>query len=237
VGGLSVVLIDALGTLVALEPPGPHLLRELAARGVRATAAQAHAAMGAEIAYYRAEHHRADTPERLARLRRECAAVVQRALGPAGALARVEDVEAALLASVRFAAYPDAAPALRELRAGGDRLVVVSNWDVSLHDVLEQTGLGELVDGGISSAEAGVAKPDPAIFDAALALVGGARDDAVMVGDSLATDVAGAQAAGIAAVLVVRGEHVDADGVPPGVTVLAGLGRLPASVRYRRQPR
>ena len=48
-------------------------------------------------------------------------------------------------AAVRFVAYPDVAPALAELREGGAKLVVVSNWDVSLHPVLEQTGLAGLV--------------------------------------------------------------------------------------------
>ena len=75
----------------------------------------------------------------------------------------------ALLDSLRFFAYPDAAPALTALRAAGIRTVVVSNWDWSLHERLAETGLAPLVDGALASAEVGSAKPDGAIFRAALA--------------------------------------------------------------------
>ena len=52
------------------------------------------------------------------------------------------------------------------------------------------------------SSEVGVAKPDPAIFHLALRLAGCAAHDAVMVGDHPINDIAGAQAAGIEAVMV-----------------------------------
>jgi len=237
---MTVVLLDALGTVLELEPPWPHLVRELGRRGTRVTEEQARAAMLAEMAYYRAEHHRADGPDALARLRRECAGVVLAHLGPAAAATEAEDVEAALLAAVRFVAYPDVAPALSELRAAGAKLVVVSNWDVSLHLVLEKTGLAGLIDGAISSAEAGVAKPDPALFAAALALVDARAEDAFMAGDSVETDIAGAQAAGIAPVLVARaaggglGSFGAGRAAPAGVPTLPSLAGLPELVRYRR---
>lgn len=237
--GAPVVLLDALGTILELEPPWPHLVRALAERGTRVTEDQAREAMLAEMAFYRAEHHRADSAAALARLRRDCAGVVRAHLGPATS---IEDVEAALLDAVRFVAYPDVAPALAELRADGARLVVVSNWDVSLHAVLEQTGLARRLDGAISSAEAGVAKPHPAIFTRALALVEGSAEDAVMVGDSLETDIDGARAAGIAAVLVARasdtglGSFAAGGETPAGVPTLSSLAGLPELVRYRRPP-
>lgn len=234
-GGVSAVLLDALGTLVALEPPAPHLVAELALRGVAVTEVQAAVAMRAEIAFYQREHHRAGTPAALAALRRECALLVRAELGPPAAGARIEDVEAALLGAIRFAPFPEVPAALAALRRDGARLVVVSNWDVSLHAVLEATGLAPLVDAAISSAEAGSAKPAPAIFARALELVGATPADAVMVGDSVATDVAGAIAAGIAPALVVRAGPVPA--LPRGVRVLADLGGLPEWVRYRRLPR
>ena len=69
---------------------------------------------------------------------------------------------------------------------------MVSNWDVSLHELLAETGLAPLVDGAVASAEVGAAKPDPAIFARALALAGAAPEDAWHVGDSLEADVEGA---------------------------------------------
>jgi putative hydrolase of the HAD superfamily len=92
--------------------------------------------------------------------------------------------------------------------------------------MLRTTGLAALVDGAISSAEAGARKPDPAIFARALGLVagGGAGPPALHAGDSLELDVAGALAAGLRAVLVARGGVPE--GVPGGVAVLASLDGL-----------
>jgi putative hydrolase of the HAD superfamily len=219
------VLLDALGTLVALEPPAPRLVAELAARGVEVSEADAARALGAEIAYYRAHHHEAVDAAALADLRERCTAVLARHLPAA-----VPDLRGALLASLRFRPFPEVPDVLKELRAAGLRLVVVSNWDVSLHEALAATGLAPLVDGAISSAEAGAAKPATPIFARALALAGAGIGPAaaVHVGDE-AVDVDGARAAGIAPVLVLR------DGAPSppdagGVPVLRDLTGLPGLI-------
>jgi putative hydrolase of the HAD superfamily len=215
----AAVLLDALGTLVELEPPWPHLLDELAARGVVVGEEQARAAMLAEMAYYRAHHDEAGDYAGLVDLRRRCAAVVADELQTPLPL---EDVLDALLAAIRFRAYPEVPGAIARLRNEGARLAVVSNWDVSLHDVLERTGLRRLVDAVVISAVEGVAKPDPAIFRAALVKLGAEAEGAVHVGDSLEHDVAGARAAGLEAVLVVR----NGASAPPGVRAVASLAEL-----------
>jgi putative hydrolase of the HAD superfamily len=215
----SAVLLDALGTLVELETPWPHLVDELAARGVVVGEEAGRAAMLAEMAYYRAHHDEAGTWPALKDLRRRCAGVVQEHLATALPLA---DVEEALLAAVRFRAYPEVPAVLGRLRAGGARLAVVSNWDVSLHVVLERTRLRGLVDVVVISAELGVAKPDPAIFRAALERLGASARDAIHVGDSVEHDVAGARAAGLEAVLVTRNGAT----APDGVRVVASLDGL-----------
>jgi putative hydrolase of the HAD superfamily len=228
-----VITLDAFGTLVELEDPVPRLVAALAARGATVTLAQARAALAEEIAYYRAHHDGGVDAASLARLRAECAGVLRAGLQRAGADARAIAPAAmvdALLVALRFRPFPDVRAALTDLRAAGHRLVVVSNWDVSLHEMLRTTGLAALVDGAISSAEAGARKPDPAIFRSALALAGGGDDRrALHAGDSLDLDVAGARAAGLDAVLVARGRR--RDGVPEGVAVLDsldGLARLAA---------
>lgn len=224
------VLLDALGTLLELEDPGPRLVAELAARGAPVTLEQARHAVSTEMTYYRAHHDEATDPERLADLRGRCARVLRDALpAPARALG-LEALTAALLAALRFRPYPEVAEALRALRADGLTLVVLSNWDVSLHEQLAATGLGALVDGAVSSAEAGVAKPSPRIYACALQRAGVAAGAALMVGDSLDTDVVGAQAAGIAAALVDRW-GTRPEPLPPGTHVLTSLAELPALVR------
>ena len=109
-----------------------------------------------------------------------------------------------LLEAIRFAPFPDTVPALRDLRAAGLRLVAASNWDVSLHEQLERTGLRALLDGAVSSAEAGAAKPDPAILVRALAIAGAEPGHAWHVGDDLEADVGAARAAGVQPVLIDR---------------------------------
>jgi putative hydrolase of the HAD superfamily len=196
------VLLDAMGTLLTFEPPAPLLRAALLERcGVDVGEERAARAIGAEIAYYRAHLHEGRDAAGLAALRRASADAMRPALGVhvAG-----DVLTEALLESLRFHPLPGVPDALRELRGLGLRLVVVSNWDVSLHERLAETGLAPLLDGALASAEAGVAKPDPAIFERALALAGVAAAEAVHVGDSPVEDGEGARAAGIRAVLIGR---------------------------------
>lgn len=98
----------------------------------------------------------------------------------------------------------------------------MSNWDCALPDWLAAAGVLELVDGVVTSAEVGAAKPDARIFRRALELAGVDADQAVHVGDSPDNDVTGARAAGLRAVLVTR------DGeAPPEVEHIRSLCDLP----------
>jgi putative hydrolase of the HAD superfamily len=217
------MLLDALGTLVRFERPGPHLRTELRERlGLEVSDQEASAAIRAEITHYRANLHRGRDAETLAALRRECATVMLEHLPPAAREADLGVITDALVASIRFTPYPDAIATLEALRARGLRLIVLSNWDFSLHEMLANTGIDDLVDGAVSSAEHGIAKPDPAIFEHALALAGVGADAAWHVGDSLEADVAGAQAAEVKPIYVAR----DDTPAPPGVVAIDELGEL-----------
>lgn len=213
------MLLDALGTLLRLEPPAPRLAEAL---GIPVQSA-GHA-IRAEIAFYRANLHRGADAAGLAGLRRDCARVVAEALPD---LDRpLDELEAALLDAIVFTPYGDTVPALRRLRAAGIRLVALSNWDVSLHEVLARTGLDAHLDGAVSSAETGAAKPDRAPFERALSLAGAEPAGAWHAGDSVLADVHGARAAGVRPVLVARpGEELDAP-VPEATAVVPDLGAL-----------
>jgi putative hydrolase of the HAD superfamily len=202
--GYRAVLLDALGTLVELEPPWPLLRRTLAARhGVEVSDDEAKDAMLAEMAYYRSHHQEGSDNTSLRALRRRCAGVLQEQLPQTKAL-ELDELVDVLLDSIRFMPFLDAAPALAALRAGGHRLAIVSNWDCSLRSVLGSLGLSGAVDAIVVSAEVGALKPDPAIFDAALRALRRDARDSLFVGDSLETDVLGAQAAGLHALLLDR---------------------------------
>jgi putative hydrolase of the HAD superfamily len=202
---VAAISFDAMGTLIELDPPAPHL-----ARALRIPLADAERAIAAEISYYRAHLDEGRDAETVADLRCRCARVL------AGELSVDADLTDVLLESLRFNVFADVVPALTRLRAAGASLVVVSNWDVSLHDVLARLGLATLLDAIVTSAEAGARKPNPAIFEA----VGWPIER--HVGDSEDEDVAGALAAGIEPVLIRR----DGGLVRPGVTGIASLAEL-----------
>jgi putative hydrolase of the HAD superfamily len=217
------VLLDALGTLVHFEPPAPLLRAALRERlGVDVAPEASEAAMKAEIAYYRAHLHEGRDAASLADLRRRSAEAMRPALGVDA------DLTEALLDALRFRAYPDAAPALATLRSRGLVIVVVSNWDHSLHERLAETGLAPLVDHAVASAELGQAKPDRAIFEHALGLAGVEPGSALHAGDSPREDVEGALAAGLRAVLVARRERPAEAPVP----VIGSLAELPPLCHY-----
>jgi putative hydrolase of the HAD superfamily len=224
---IEAVLLDALGTLVALQPPAPALVQDLRAQhGVEVARGDAEHAFAAEIAYYRAHHDEGRDPATLADLRRRCAEVLRAALpADVGAALTSAQWTAALLAALRFTALSDAPATLRRLRAQGLTLVVVSNWDAALPAVLDTVSLAGAVDGVVTSAAAGCPKPGRAIFDAALALAGCPAHAAVHVGDSVAHDVYGALAAGIQPVLLRRDGAKPQD-PPPGVPTISSLTEL-----------
>jgi putative hydrolase of the HAD superfamily len=231
---IDAVLLDGLGTLVALEPPWPMLVGRLRdTHDVELSLADAERAFRAEIAYYRTHHDEGRNPGALEDLRRRCAEVLRARL-PQQAVETLslEQLTTAMLDSLRFSAYPDVPTALAQLRARGLALVVVSNWDISLPAVLRNVGLAGLVDGVVTSAEVGHTKPAPQIFTAALTLAGCAPERAVHVGDSLDQDVHGALAVGIHAVLLCRedaepGEAPSSVPTPLSVPSISSLAQLP----------
>jgi putative hydrolase of the HAD superfamily len=188
------VFLDALGTLIELEPPWIYLRDRVPAE---VSDRRLMAALRAEMSYYREHAHEGRDEASLAELRERCAAIVSERLG-------LEISVDELVEAIRFFAYPDAVPALSALRERGLTLVAVSNWDCSLPRVLESCGLDGLLDGTVTSAGAGARKPDPEIFAAALELAGCRSEEALHVGDTEEEDVAGAQAAGIRPLLIDR---------------------------------
>lgn len=124
----------------------------------------------------------------------------------------------------RYGPYPDALPALRELRAHGYRLGIVSNWEPWLPVVLDRIGMSPLLDTIAVSGAEGIEKPDPALFELALKRMGVKPERAAYVGDSPTHDVEPALSLGMGAVLVDRyGRH---EGVHR--PTIASLGMLTA---------
>jgi len=220
-------LFDALGTLVRLEPPWPLLAGALASRhGIEVSEEEAREAMRAEMAYYLEHHTEGRDSVTLGELRGRCATVLGKALPEvAGRLTQAELIEA-LLESLRFVPFPDAATALGALRSLNVRTAVVSNWDCSLGGLLAGLGLSGLLDAVVTSAEAGVRKPDRRIFERALAAIHCVPERAIFVGDSFDVDISGGRAAGIRSVLIDRGASRIESGEVERIFTLDNLAAL-----------
>ncbi len=114
------------------------------------------------------------------------------------------------------ALYPDACETLFELRRRGFLLATVTNRAFGgerFRADLREAGLDIGWDAEAVSVEVGYLKPHPAIFEFALGALGVEPGEALMVGNSLAEDVAGAQRIGVAAAW--RRSKPDAEGVVP----------------------
>lgn len=107
----------------------------------------------------------------------------------------------------RWRPFDDVVPAFERLRARGLRVGIVSNWDRRLPRLLTGLGLDPLIDTVVCSAEVGLHKPDPRIFELACRRVGVAPEEAAHVGDHYYADVIGAGVAGLIAVLLDRKGH------------------------------
>lgn len=89
---------------------------------------------------------------------------------------------------------------LESLRDRGLKLGLVSNAidpPELLHRDLDELGVSQRLDVAVFSSEIGRRKPDEAIFRYALERLGAEPEEALMVGDKVAVDIAGAKALGI----------------------------------------
>ena len=191
---LDAVTVDAMGTLVELDDTPGRLRAALAARGIERSRDEVKAAFGAEVAYYLPRTLEGADEESLSDLRRRCTAVF---LEHARAELDPESFAPAFAEAIVFRPLAGARDALLRLRNAGLALACVSNWDISLGPQLERTCLRAAFAEIVSSAEAGAAKPDPAVFAAALERLDVPADRALHIGDG-DNDREGAAAAGLA---------------------------------------
>ena len=106
-----------------------------------------------------------------------------------------------------FSLLPHAEEVVRYL-AGKYPLTIISNGfkEVQYYK-FSHSGLQDCFAHLLVSEEVGVNKPQPEIFRCALELNGVTADEALMIGDSLTSDIAGAQAAGIDSLWIQRNHH------------------------------
>ena len=101
--------------------------------------------------------------------------------------------------------FEDAAETLEALKKRGYHLGIIANQVQGTAQRLDDWGLLKYCDVVAASAELGVAKPDPLIFEKALELAGCQPCDSVMVGDRLDNDIRPAKNLGMRTVWIRKG--------------------------------
>jgi HAD superfamily hydrolase (TIGR01662 family) len=123
-----------------------------------------------------------------------------------------------------FTLYDEVDATLRDLKARGYSLGLISNGHRSLTSFQSHFELDGLISVTLSSLDHGYMKPHASIFRAALELMQVTPDRAVMVGDSYPHDIVGAEQVGMRGVLINRGGRP----MPEGITapVIRSLSEL-----------
>jgi len=142
----------------------------------------------------------------------------------AGADAAARDLYEAWAVCHHFTLYEEVPEVLRSLHADGYTIGLISNTQRSLETFERHFALDGLFAVAISSSDHGFMKPHPSIFEEGLRRAGVTAREAVMVGDSVPHDIAGALGLGMRGVLVARsGLSI---GAPPEVPVIRSLREL-----------
>lgn len=106
--------------------------------------------------------------------------------------------------STGWALFPETIEVLENLKGRGLKLGVISNFDSRVYSVMSALRILHYFSSVTISSEAGFAKPDPHIFQAAIRSLETAPSQILLVGDSLHDDVEAAERVGLQAALVDR---------------------------------
>ncbi|QSF44927.1 HAD family hydrolase [Paenibacillus tianjinensis] len=129
------------------------------------------------------------------------------------------------LSMIHISLYDGVAEILGRLRSGGKKVFLLSNGQKTFIEAeLTMLGILHLFDGIAISSEAGVSKPDPLFYRYLTETYGANLDSAIMIGNDPRTDIAGANAVGIASCYIQTASSPR--GVPVNSTVQIWDGDL-----------
>lgn len=128
----------------------------------------------------------------------------------------------------------EALPTLAGLRQQGYRLALISNAgdDADVQALVDKAGIRPFFEMILTSAAAGIRKPNPQIFQTVLEKLGVAANRAAMIGDTLGADILGARNAGLFAIWITRradtaANRAQAEVIQPDA-VIDSLEQLPS---------
>ncbi len=214
------LLLDLDDTILCFSSGAEPAWREVCERHEAGRAAALFAAIRSEADVFwsdaeRARQGRLDLPS----ARRRIVARALRSLGlddDAVRVARIAEDYGAIR-DAKLVPFPGAIEAVREFRARGSRLALLTNGAAEGQRAkVTRFGLDRLFDAVLIEGELGVGKPERRVFELALEQLGAAPGEAWMVGDNLEADVGGAQSVGIHGIW----HDFDRSGLPAGARVV-----------------
>ena len=129
--------------------------------------------------------------------------------------------------SRRHVVFPESVPVLHDLKKRF-RLALITNGAPDIQSAkIDGSNLASFFETIVISGHLGFGKPDPRIFQMTLERLGVAPHEAVMIGDSLNRDVAGAHTAGLRTVWINRYNRTLTDEHPIPDLQLTDLRELP----------
>ena len=106
--------------------------------------------------------------------------------------------------------FDDALPTLTELADRGYRIGLISNFEEWLDEMLVELKVGHLLEPKVISGLEGIEKPDPGIYELALARAGTSPARSVHVGDSPGLDIEPSSRVGMIPILIDRWDRYPA---------------------------
>ena len=141
-----------------------------------------------------------------------------------------EDLTRVHMAGVRAVTWApeDRVLAVRQI-APHYRLSLLSNFDDAQcgREVLLDTGVAHLFEAVIISAEVGLRKPNPRIYQRMLEMLQLEPHEVLFVGDTPREDVAGPQQVGMRTAWISKGAPAVPDGIPEPHFIITDLAELP----------
>jgi 2-haloalkanoic acid dehalogenase type II len=106
--------------------------------------------------------------------------------------------------------FPETIEVLEELKDAGYKIVLLSNTDCfSIEEIIEKYDLRKYFDAIVLSYQVRMLKSNPRMFQKVMEELGVTKEDMVMVGDSIESDIIGAKKAGVDAILIDRTDTRD----------------------------
>lgn len=215
----AAVFFDAGETLVHPHPTFPDLFAAILNREGHAVTPELVRERG-HVVFDRFRAAAADgelwttSPERSRRFWHEVYEIFLRELGVPNADGLIDTVYEEFTDLSNYRLFEDVPGVLERLREAGMILGVVSNFEAWLERLLDELEVTRFFDVRVVSGVEGMEKPDPRIFELAMARAGVEPAASVYVGDNPEFDVDPALAVGMFPVLIDRrGRFPDAPGV------------------------